>query len=414
MDMHSSNQYLKALQQRYFEARSKREKSSILDEYCRNTHQNRKYIISKINSSLSSKPEKRKKRKQIYDGYVKAALAKVWEIFDYPCGQRLAPLLKTEVDRLRQLEEIFVLNEVAEKLEKISPATIDRKLKHQRQVLHLLRKRGYPKPSSLLYKKIPIRLTEWDTSQVGFLEVDLVTHCGSSTLGLYICSLNTVEISSGWWEAEAIMGKGQDPTFEALKRIRERAPFKWLGIDSDNDPAFINYHLLRYCEKEDLEFTRSRPNKKNDNAYIEQKNWTHVRKTVGYLRYDTDKELTLMNSLYENELRLYKNFFSPVMKLIKKERIGSKVKRKYDIPKTPYQRLIESGQISEEAKKELEAIYRSLNPAELKRKIEEKTHRLYIAYEEKNRGREALPSKKQRPRSVRNYMIQPPSIGLGG
>ena len=413
MDMHSKNQYLKELQGRYFMSRSRKEKSSILDEYCRNTHQNRKYVISKINSRIPSVP-KRRRRGNIYDGYVKAALAKVWDIFDYPCGQRLAPLLKSEVSRLRQLEEIFIPNEVADKLGRISPATIDRKLKHQREVLHLKRNRTKPKPSSLLYKRIPIKLTEWDTSKVGFLEIDLVIHCGSSTLGLYICSLNTVEISSGWWEAQAIMGKGQDPTFKALKRIRKRTPFSWKGVDSDNDSAFINAHLVNYCEKEGLEFTRSRPNKKNDNAYIEQKNWTHVRKTVGYLRYDTDKELTLMNSLYENELRLYKNFFSPVMKLIKKERIAGKVKRKYDIPKTPYQRLIESGQISEEAKKELEAIYRSLNPAELKRKIEEKTHRLYIAYEEKNRGREALPSKKQRPRSVRNYMIQPPSIGSGG
>jgi len=203
---------------------------------------------------------------------VKVALAKLWEIFDYPCAQRLAPLLKTEVARLRQLEEIFIPSEVAEKLKAISPATIDRKLKHQREVLHLKRSRAKPKPSSLLYRKIPIKLTEWDTSKVGFLEIDLVTHCGSSASGLYICSLNTVEISSGWWEAEAVMGKGQDPTFEALKRIRERAPFQWLGIDSDNDSAFINDHLVRYSEKESLEFTRSRPNKKNDNAYIEQKN----------------------------------------------------------------------------------------------------------------------------------------------
>ncbi len=253
MDMHSRNEYLKELQERYFQTRSKKEKSSILDEYCRNTRQNRKYVIRKIRSFRSSAPRRRKKRKVIYDGYVKAALAKVWEIFDYPCGQRLAPLLKTEVARLRQLEEIFVPNEVAEKLKTISPATIDRKLKHQREVLHLKRSRAKPKPSSLLYRKIPIRLTEWDTSKVGFLEIDLVNHCGSSTQGLYICSLNTVEISSGWWEAEAVMGKGQDPTFEALKKIRERAPFPWCGIDSDNDPAFINHHLVRYSERENLD-----------------------------------------------------------------------------------------------------------------------------------------------------------------
>jgi len=413
MNMDARHQYLKVLQGRYFMAKLRKDKSSILDEYCRNTHQNRKYAIRRIHS-FSSAPKERRKRKHTYDGYVRAALAKLWEIFDYPCGQRLAPLLKTEVNRLRQLEEILISNEVAEKLTKIAPATIDRKLKHQREVLHLERKRARPKPSSLLYKRVPIRLTEWDTSIVGFLEIDLVNHCGSSTLGLYICSLNTVEISSGWWEAQAIMGKGQDPTFKAIKKIRERSPFSWKGVDSDNDSAFINAHLVNYCEKEKIEFTRSRPREKNDNAYIEQKNWTHVRKTVGYLRYDTEKELALINSLYENELGLYKNFFSPVMKLLSKERIAGKVKRKYDIPKTPHQRLIESGQISEEIKRKLEAIYRSLNPAELKRKIEEKTHRLYTAYEEKKRTTEANPSKKQRPRSVTNYMIQPPPIGLRG
>ena len=239
-----------------------------------------------------------------------------------------------------------------------------------------------------------------------FLEIDLVTHCGSSPFGVYICSLNTVEISSGWWEAQAIMGKGQDATFEALKTIRQRTRFPWKGIDSDNDGAFINAHLINYSEREDLEFTRSRPRKKNDNAHIEQKNWTHVRKTLGYLRYDTDKELNLINSLYEKELRLYKNFFSPVMKLIKKERVAAKVKRKYDTPQTPYQRLIKSGQISEDEKKKLEALYLTLNPAELKRRIEEKTHRLYQAYENKKGTAQAKPHKKQRPRSVRNYMIQ--------
>jgi len=289
MDMHARNEYLKELQHRYLIARSRKEKSAILDEYCRNTHQHRKHTISKINSSLSRAPRRRRKRKQVYDGYVKTALAKVWEIFDYPCGQRFAPLLRAEVARLRQLEEIVISNEVADKLGRINPATIDRKLKHQREVLHLKRYRIRPKPSSLLYGRIPIRLTEWDTSKVGFLEIDLVNHGGSSSGGLYVCSLNTVEISSGWHEAEAVMGKGQDPTFEALKRIRERTPFAWKGIDSDNDSPFINHHLIRYCQKEHLEFTRSRPNKKNDNAYVEQKNWTHVRKTVGYLRYDTER-----------------------------------------------------------------------------------------------------------------------------
>ena len=203
------------------------------------------------------------------------------------------------------------------------------------------------------------------------------------------------------------MGKGQDPTFKALKGIRKRTPFEWKGVDSDNGPEFINHHLINYCEKENLEFTRSRPNKKNDNAYIEQKNWTHVRKVFGYLRYDTDEELILMNSLYEKELRLYKNFFQPVMKLKEKIRDKGKVHRKYDTPKTPYQRIMESEKIPEENKKELRKLYQRLNPAELKRKIDEKIHRLFQIYEEKQGGGgKASPSKKQTPQVVaKSYLF---------
>lgn len=262
-------------------------------------------------------------------------MARTWEIFDYPCGQRLAPLLKNEVDRLRQLEELCIVDEVAQKLKTISPATIDRKLKHQREVLHLSRRKGHSKDKSLLYQKIPTRLNDWDTSIVGNLGIDLVEHCGSSTSGQYIHTLSAADISSGWWEGEAIISRGQRPTLEVLKRIRERTPFEWLEIHPDNDSAFINAHLLRYCRAEEIRFSRSRPNKKNDNAYVEQKNWTHMKKVFGYLRYDTSEELEIINDLYANDLRLFKNFFQPVMKLVKKERIGGKVKRKIEA-KTPY------------------------------------------------------------------------------
>ena len=410
--MHSRKQYLKKLQERYTKAKSRKEKTAILDEYCQNTLQSRKYVIRRINHHDFSIPEKRRKREEVYDGQVKVALAKVWEIFDYPCGQRLAPLLKSQVDRLRQLEELHLPNEAARKLKEISPATIDRKLRHQREVLRLLRKKGHPKPKSLLYQKIPVRLNDWDTSIVGNLGIDLVEHCGSSTAGEYIHTLSVTEIASGWWEGEGVMGRGQYPTLKALKKIRERTPFKWLEIHPDNDSAFINGHLFRYCQAEKLRFTRSRPNKKNDNAYIEQKNWTHVKKVFGYLRYDTQEELEIINDLYENDLRLFKNFFSPVMKLVKKERIGGKVKRKYDVPKTPCQRLLESDYLSKQAKKELENFYLSLNPARIRREIDKKTQKLFRVYQEKKSGQEAIPFKKQTSRTVTNYMIQQPLVGL--
>ncbi|GAH92238.1 unnamed protein product, partial [marine sediment metagenome] len=183
MDMNARNQYLKVLQRKYFMAKSRKEKSLILDEYCKNTHQNRKYVIRKIRSSISLIPKRRGGKEVIYDGYVKVALAKVWDIFDEPCGQRLAPLLKTEVGRLRQLEEIFISNEVAEKLKRISPRTIDRALKHQKQVLYLNRKYR-PKRNPLIYQRIPIKAGGWDRSLPGQVQIDLVEHCGQSASGL--------------------------------------------------------------------------------------------------------------------------------------------------------------------------------------------------------------------------------------
>ncbi len=412
MDMHSRNEYLKVLRERYLKARTRKEKSLILDEYCSNTGQARKYLIRKIQPGVDLMPRQRKKRQETYDGEVRAALARVWEIFDYPCGQRLKPVLQTEVERLRRLGELKIPDDVALKLRGISSATIDRKLAHQREVAHLLRSRGGPKPGSILKQKIPIRLTEWDTSKVGYVEMDLVVHCGSSTLGEYINTLSTTEVSSGWWEGEAIMSKSQEYTFQALKRIRERIPFECKGLDSDNGGEFINDILYKYCRREKLEFTRSRPGRKNDNAYIEQKNWTHVRKVLGYLRYDSPKELMIINDLYRNELRLYKNFFQPVMKLASKERIGGRVKRKYDTPRTPYQRLAESEQIPEETRRQLEGVYLNLNPAELKRSIDVKLDKLYQIYEEKKGSQQINPMRKVAPHMVTSFMMQQPSVGL--
>jgi len=397
MDMHSKNQYLKELQKRYFQARSKKEKSSILDEYCRNTHQNRKYAIRKINSSFSSKPKKRKKRKQIYDGYVKAALAELWEIFDRPCGQRLFPLLETELlDRLRQLEEVFITNEVAEKLKRISAKTIDRALKHQKEVLHHRRK-YHRKNNPLIYQKIPVRAGGWDRTLLGQIQADLVEHCGQSASGLFANTVCLCGIASGWWEGEAVLGSGQERAYEAITNMRERTPFDWIEIHPDNDTAFINWHLVRYCEREKITFTRSRPYKKNDNSFVEQKNSTHIRNFLGHLRYDTAEEVAIINDLYRNELRLYKNFFQPVMKLKEKIRDKGKIHRKYDTPKTPYQRVMESDQIPETRKNELKALYLSLNPAQLKRGIEMKLKKLYEAYEKKNNSQMIEPFKKQTP-----------------
>ena len=400
--MHSRNEYMETLRTRYRQTQNRQEKSQILDEYCANTGQSRKYAIRKIRPGSRVGKKERKKRKPLYDGAVIAALAQVWEIFDHPCGGRLRPLLLQEVDRLRAFGELPIPDAVADQLKRMAPATIDRRLRQQREVLHLRRRRGLSRPGGLLFHQIPIRLGRWEPGQFGFLEVDLVEHCGSSAAGDFLNTLSTVEIASGWWEGEAVCGKSQERVFTAIQAIRARAPFPWRGIDSDNGGEFINHLLLRYCQRDSLSFTRSRPYHKNDNAHVEGKNWTHVRKALGYLRYDSEEERVLIEALFRGPYRFYMNFFQPVMKLVAKERLGGKVKRRYDQPQTPFQRLLASPQLSERGKEQLRVTYQHLNPAQLKRSIDSLIDRLYQAYQEKTfrPSLQIQPSKRQAPRSV--------------
>jgi len=409
--MRARNQYLSTLLERYLKA-EKAQKGRLLDEYCRNTRQNRKYVIRKISRMAFGPPRVRKKRAAVYGPDVRAALEALWRVFDLPCGQRLAPVIRAELDRLRRLKEVDLSGLTAQKLQRVSPATIDRLLRPKKGELKDRRRYGY-RGANLISKKIPLRMTDWETNRVGYVEMDLVLHCGVSTDGEYAHSLSAMEICSGWWEGEVVMGRAQSRIFNALKEIRERSPFTWLGIDSDNDNAFINDQLYKYTQDQQLDFTRSRPYRKNDNAYIEQKNFTHIRKPLGYLRYDTPEELALIQDLYGHELRLYKNFFQPVMKLVRKERIGGHLKRVYDTPKTPYQRLMESNQISPEAVRELHHLYLRLNPAELKRQIDKKLSSLFDLYQKKKKRTLSInPYKKLEPSMVTFYMIQQPESQL--
>jgi hypothetical protein len=414
MDKHARNEYMKKLKERYCEA-NKKGKGKILDEYCRNTEQNRKYVIRKFWMGTGIN-QRRTKRKGFYGSEVISALAKCWAIFDSPCGQRLAPLLKDEVERLRVFGELRISNGVADKLKRISPKTIDRKLKHHKETVGYKRK-YQAKKHPLLYHKIPVRGNDWDTSLVGQVEIDLVEHCGASAAGEFINSLSVTDIASGWWEGQAIMGRSQQRSFAAIDKVRHRTPFLWQEIHPDNDTTFINWQLLRYAQQENIRFSRSRPYHKKDNCFIEQKNSTHIRQVLGYLRHDTPWELAAINDLYENELRLYKNFFQPVMKLKEKTRDKGKIHRKYDLPKTPFRRLMESGQINQETKRKLKTIYAGLNPAALKRTIDQKLNKLYELYQQKKkRTQNIMIYKKLRPRtrsiSVTYYLTQSKAVGL--
>ena len=387
MNMQSRNQYLLELRTEYLKTKSKKGRGWLLDEAAKRTKLNRRYLMEKLKpkSNMDKDGSQRKKRKQYYDNSIKPALVSMWQIFDRACGQRLQTSLNDETDRLRILGELDCSDETAAKLKAMGSATIDRKLRHQKEV-ERIRKKYQRKIHPLLYQKIPVKVFgEQNRQELGNVQIDLVEHCGASTSGEFICTLSTTDINTGWWEGEAIMGRGQERTFQGIQKARSRYPLNWQEIHSDNGAEFINAHLFGYTKKEGLNFSRSRPYKKNDNCLVEQKNWTHVKKFVGYLRYDTDKELNTLNDLYRNELRLYKNFFQPVIKLISKERIRGRIHRRYDTAKTPYQRVMESKEVSENKKQELKKLYLSLNPAQLKRDIDTNLDALYLAYREKNK-----------------------------
>lgn len=386
MNIEARNQYMNTLRERYFQA-SKKEKGKILNEYCLNTRQDRKYAIKKFNYKVRNK-ETRKPRTCFYGGDVVAILVNIWKIFDYPCGQRLEEILNTEVENLRKWKEIICSDEIADKLKKMKSATIDRRLNHEKEVLKL--KEKCRKKSSFLLSMIRVKTsTDFDRNIIGNEQVDFVESCGASASGEYINNMSICDISSSWWEGEAIMGKGQQRALYGLDNCRKRTPFKWKEFHPDNGTNLLNFAVYAYAQKEGLDFSRSRPYHKNDNCFIEQKNSTHIRQVIGYLRYDTEEELNCLNDLYRNESRLYKNFFQPVIKLESKERIGGYIRRKYGKAKTPYRRLIESNQISAEEKKKLTAIYKSLNPAELKRTVDKKLDNLYKIYQKK-KGRENI------------------------
>jgi hypothetical protein len=383
MDMHSREQYLERVREEYRKA-DKKSKTRLLNEARKRTRLNRKVLIGKLaHPAVERRKKKRGPRQATYSREVQAALIKVWEVFDYPCGQRLAPALRQEIERLREAKDLVCAEDVAGKLKVISAKTIDRLLARERG-LRGLRQNRNPSVHPLLYQKVPVKVaSEWDTAQVGNLQLDYVFHCGRSTAGEYLHTLSAADIATGWWEGEPILGRSQVATKEGMDRIRQRLPFRILEIHPDNDSGMINGLLWDYCRKARIRMSRSRPYKKNDNAWVEQRNWTHVRKVVGYRRLDTAGELAILRELY-GCFTVYKNFFQPTMKLVEKVRAGGKIHRKYDVPKTPYQRLMDSGQISAAAQKRLTAQYESLNVAQLRRQIEELRNRLFSQLEKKN------------------------------
>jgi hypothetical protein len=365
---------------RYQKAR-KKDKEKMLDEFTAITGYRRSYASHVLNTHGKRRrvganrfieADIRKKalrgRRKFYGEDVEKPLITIWKIMDCICGKRLKPILSELTRRLERFREINVTEEVRQKLLKISAATIDRLLESERKK-QAIKGRANTKPGTLLRNQIPIRtFSEWDDLRPGFVEIDLVGHDGGDAKGEFIQTLDVTDVCTTWTETEAVRNKAQKWVFDALKDIRQRLPFPLLGIDSDSGGEFINHHLYRYCQAERITFTRSRSYRKNDNCFVEQKNYSIVRRAVGYNRYDSEEELRILNELYRH-LRLYSNFFQPSMKLKEKIRIGSRIIKKYDKPITPYRRVLVSQHVSAQDKDNLKKQYAKLNPAKLKRQI---------------------------------------------
>lgn len=387
----SKQDLARALHPKYLKA-NRKEKGRMLDEFVEVTRYNRNYAKTLLLHGKGKKPTTNcvgrrvgqrlhlghRGRPAVYGPAVIQALHVAAEATGWICGKRLAPFLEELVPLLEGEGAISLFASERETLLRISAATIDRKLAPSR-ALHKPKGVCTTKPGSLLRPQIPIRTyTPWDEERPGFMEVDLVAHCGGNGAGDFLYTLNMVDVATGWTECVGVAGKGQRAVFEALQRARRRLPFPLLGLDSDNGSEFINDHLVRYCQGEAITFTRCRAYHKNDQAHVEQKNGSVVRQLVGYDRYCTLAALAQLGRVYQL-VRLYVNAYLPLMKLTHKERQGSRVSKRYDVPRTPYRRAVEAGVVSSEARTHFEGLLQGVapGPLSLRRKLVAELEKLW-------------------------------------
>lgn len=387
MGNHSKREYLQAIRQRY-RAGSKSLKRAILDEFCGVCGYNRKYAIRLLKTECrgSSRCAKRKRGRppQYADAALLEFLKRLWSASNLACAKRLKAMIPLWLPFYERQFHSPLSNDVKTLLSRISAATIDRLLAPVRSKYTKLGL-ATTKPGSLLKKHIPINTDQWDQTKPGFLEADTVAHCGSSAAGMFVYTVNIVDIATGWTEQRATWGKGEQGVLQAIKSIEGALPFPIEGFDCDNGTEFLNWPLLKYFtdRKRPVHYTRSREYHKNDNAHVEGKNWTHVRQYLGYDRLENEHSVADLNELYTAEWRLFLNFFLPSVKLIKKERQGSKIIKRHDRPKTPFQRVMESRHVAESTKHRLQQQLATLNPFALQHVLKNRIKRIlrYAALE---------------------------------
>lgn len=361
---------------------TKVQKQGILDHVCAACGYHRKYAIRLLNQVRNSGKKKKPGRKRYYhDPELFEVLSDLWVTTNLPCAKRLKYIIPLW---LPFYDKFIVSDDIKQKLLNISPATIDRLLAKTRSK-HQKRGLVTTKPGSILKKRIPVKTSQWDETRPGFLEADTVAHCGNSTAGQFVYTINCVDIASGWTEQRAVWGKGERGVMAAIKNIENTIPFALKGFDCDNGSEFLNWHLIRFLteRKTPVTFTRARAYHKNDNAHVENKNWTHIRQYLGYQRFEHQSLTQKLNDLYTNEWKLYFNYFVPSVKLICKTRIGSKTIKTYDKPKTPVQRLLDSEHLSQQTKELLSRQLALLNPFQLQKQMNLKIKKILKTVNEK-------------------------------
>jgi len=378
MARRSKQEYLRVMWQRYQRA-DRATRSALLDEVTRVCGYHRKYAIGLLSRAAPPQPSVRRvtRRRPTYGEPVIRLLAEIWAASGYLCGQRLKAALPHWLPWLKRRATITPTME--QQLVRISARQMDRRLQARK---HRIKRRlyGTTRPGSLLKHLIPIKTDQWDVTKSGYLEIDLVSHSGASAAGEFLHTLDGVDIHTTWVERQAVLGKSRHEVVQALTTIEAQLPFALRGVDSDNGSEFINDHLLAWCQKRpvgrQVQFTRSRPYKKDDNAHVEQKNWTHVRKLVGWERYDSREALAALNALYA-DLRLFQNLFQPSMKLVRTERVGSRRIRRYDRPQTPFERVRACPEADPQKVAALEQVLTTTDPFVLSRQIDRHLEHLW-------------------------------------
>lgn len=378
MSLLSRRELVVATAPRYQEA-NKKGKQRILDEFTAATGYHRKYAISLLNQERwqqTGQCSLTRTRPRIYDGEVQAALIVAWEAANRICSKRLVPFLPEIINALERFEYLSLPKSVRKRLLTISPATVDRLLFEVRHGPEGVG-RATTRPGALIKNQVPVRtFSEWNDDRPGFLEADLVAHCGDNVGGYFLNTLVMTDIATGWTECIAILFRDQETVLRGIRDARKRLPFPLLGLDTDNGSEFLNYLLLDYCTDKEISFTRSRPYKKNDQCHVEQKNGQIVRQFIGYDRFEGVEPCRILDELYRH-LRLYVNFFQPSMKLVSKKREGSKVVRKYDRAQTPYQRVLSDFRVAKQAKRRLRSQFAELDPVALLIEIQHLQNQLW-------------------------------------